>query len=65
MFDIMVVALLLGLSLVAVTRFPAEGRYTNGRFIVTRGEQPATCHACRATIHESDGRCVTCGEILV
>ena len=65
MFDIMVVALLLALTVVAVTRFPAEGRSTQGRFVVSRGEERSTCPECRAAVHETDGRCVTCGEVLV
>ena len=65
MFDIMVVAVLLALTVVALTRFPHEGRSTNGRFLVSRRVSDPQCPACRAAVSADEDRCVTCGQAFV
>ncbi len=62
MFDIVVVALLFGLTLLAVTRFPAEGGSTRFRLRPRSSEFPELCPACRASLRASDHSCLTCGR---
>lgn len=61
MFDIVVVALLVGLTLLAITRFPAEGGGPRVRLRAERPETPDVCPACRASLRASDHSCLTCG----
>jgi hypothetical protein len=65
MFDIMVVAVLLALTVVALTRFPKEGGSTSTRFLASRRPDSPTCPSCRAAVSEHEGRCVTCGQMFV
>lgn len=65
MFDFMVVAVLLSLTVVALTRFPHEGRSASGRFLVSRRTLDLHCPSCRAAVSTDEDRCVTCGQAFV
>lgn len=62
MFDIVVVALLFGLTLLAVTRFPAEGGSSRSWIRSRAAQDTDVCSGCRASLSSSDRACLTCGR---
>jgi hypothetical protein len=62
MFDIVVVVILLGLTLLAVTKFPAEGGAPRTRIRPLRPASQRSCAACRAPMTADESTCLTCGR---
>ena len=62
MFDILTVVILIALTAVALTTFPAEGRSELGRFLPSRDPDATPCPSCHALTYERERRCATCGR---
>ena len=62
MFDIVVVTVLLGLTLLAVTRFPAESGTPRARLRPNRRTPQSACATCRAPMSDDEITCLTCGR---
>lgn len=62
MFDIAVVGVLLGLTLLALTRFPAEGGRRGFPFASQKPRSSSVCAMCRAAVGPQDVTCLTCGR---